>query len=525
MADLIVTDPGTYTVTVTAANGCFDTASIVITQDVDVTPGITNNTGVTELTCSVPQISLTATGGDSYSWSDGINVVSNVADLIVTDPGTYTVTVTGANGCFDTAAIEITQDIAPPAAPISSGDQTACELDPIQTLTATASLNSGETLTWYDALTGGNLITDPSLSNIGSITYYAETTNDLTGCLSLKRTSVTLEIIATPQAPTAEAEQTFCNASTVADLIAQGENLLWYSEPQGGTAINPATYLINGNVYYGSQTVNGCESLTRTGVQIFIDAPEPPQGQAQQIFCNQGTLADIELTGTDIIWYPLAQGGDPLPLNHPLENGATYYAAQQIDGCESVLRLAVNIILQQPEPPIAEPEQTTCDLARIRDLEIEGVNIQWYDSPFGGQSLSEETLLTQNSIYFASQTIGGCESQERTAIQVTLFACTLKIYNAISANGNGQNDFLIIENIEFYPINTLEIYSRDGDLVYTQNAYGTNGNIFRGFANVDGVFGPDNPLPTGTYMYVFTYLDPFREESNTLKGFLTLNSN
>ncbi|MDB2587682.1 gliding motility-associated C-terminal domain-containing protein, partial [Flavobacteriaceae bacterium] len=379
--------------------------------------------------------------------------------------------------------------------------------------------------TWYDALTGGNLITDPSLSNIGSSTYYAETTNDLTGCLSLKRTSVTLEIIATPQAPTAEAEQTFCNASTVADLIAQGDNLLWYSEPQGGAAINPATYLINGNVYYASQTVNGCESLARTGVQIFIDAPEPPQGQAQQIFCNEGALADIELTSTDIIWYPLAQGGDPLPLNHPLENGATYYAAQQIDGCESVLRLAVNIILQQPEPPIAEPEQTTCDLARIRDLEIEGENIIWYDSPFGGQSLSEETLLTQNSIYYASQTINGCESPERTAVQVNLFTCTLKIYNAISANGNGQNDFLIIENIEFYPINSLEIYSRDGDLVYTHNAYGTSGDIFRGFANVDGVFGPDNPLPTGTYMYVFTYLDPFREESNTLKGFLTLNSN
>ena len=212
-------------------------------------------------------------------------------------------------------------------------------------------------------------------------------------------------------------------------------------------------------------------------------------------------------------------------MDYVLENGATYYAAQQIDGCESVLRFAVNIILQQPEPPVAEAEQTTCDLARIRDLEIDGENIQWYDSPFGGQSLSEETLLTQNSIYYASQTIGGCESQERTAVQVNLFACTLKIYNAISANGNGQNDFLIIENIEFYPINSLEIYSRDGDLVYSQNAYGTNGNIFRGFANVAGVFGPDNALPTGTYMYVFTYLDPFREESNTLKGFLTLNSN
>jgi hypothetical protein len=414
---------------------------------------------------------------------------------------------------------------AVPDAPISGGDQTACELDPIQTLTASASVNAGENLTWYDAPSGGNIVVDPSLSSIGSITYYAEATNDLTGCISETRTPVTLEIIAAPQAPIAEAEQTFCNASTIADLIAQGENLLWYSEPQGGAAINPATYLINGNVYYGSQTVNDCESLTRTSVQIFIDAPEPPQGQAQQIFCNQGTLADVELTGTDIIWYPSAQGGDALPLDHVLDNGSTYFAAQQIDGCESVLRFAVNIILQQPEPPIAEAEQTTCDLARIRDLEIEGENIIWYDSPSGGQSLSEDALLTQNTTYFASQIIGGCESQERTAVQVNLFACTIKIYNAISVNGNGQNDFLIIENIEFYPINALDIYSRGGDLVYTQSAYGTNGNIFRGFANVDGVFGPDNPLPTGTYMYVFTYLDPFREESNTLKGFLTLNSN
>ncbi len=124
--------------TVTGANGCFDTDFVVITQDVTLPiPAITNNTGVTELTCSVTEISLTASGGDAYSWSDGTTVVgTDVADLLVSDPGTYTVTVTGANGCSDTASIEITQDISPPAAPISGGDQTACELDPIQTLTA-----------------------------------------------------------------------------------------------------------------------------------------------------------------------------------------------------------------------------------------------------------------------------------------------------------------------------------------------------------------------------------------------------
>ena len=134
-------------------------------------------------------------------------------------------------------------------------------------------------------------------------------------------------------------------------------------------------------------------------------------------------------------------------------------------------------------------------------------------------------MLQAGTTYYASQTINGCESSERTEINVTLTSCSLKIYNAISVNSNGQNDFMVIENIEYYPINTLEVFSRDGDLVYTQNAYGVSGNVFRGYANVSGVFDAESPMPTGTYMYVFTYVDPFKEESNVIKGFLTLNSN
>ncbi len=111
-ATLNVTAPGTYTVTVTLANGCSDTESITITQDIAVpTAGITPPT-TTVLTCSVTSINLTATGGGSYSWSDGTNIVGTTATLNVTVPGTYTVTVTLANGCSDTESIEITQAAA-----------------------------------------------------------------------------------------------------------------------------------------------------------------------------------------------------------------------------------------------------------------------------------------------------------------------------------------------------------------------------------------------------------------------------
>jgi len=67
-AGISVSTPGTYTVTVTAANGCTDTASIVITQDITAPEaGITNVTGETELNCAFKEISVEATSNGTYS--------------------------------------------------------------------------------------------------------------------------------------------------------------------------------------------------------------------------------------------------------------------------------------------------------------------------------------------------------------------------------------------------------------------------------------------------------------------------
>jgi hypothetical protein len=74
----------------------------------NTTAQITNNTNTTVLTCDVNSISLTATGGATYSWSNGTSVVGTSADLNVTEAGTYTVTVTSANGCSSTSSIIIT---------------------------------------------------------------------------------------------------------------------------------------------------------------------------------------------------------------------------------------------------------------------------------------------------------------------------------------------------------------------------------------------------------------------------------
>ncbi len=108
--------PGTYAVTVTGNNGCTASAFIVITQDISIPNAeITNNTGTSVLTCSVLNISLTATGGVSYLWDNN----SANENRTVNAPGTYAVTVTGNNGCTASAFIVITQDISIPNAEIT----------------------------------------------------------------------------------------------------------------------------------------------------------------------------------------------------------------------------------------------------------------------------------------------------------------------------------------------------------------------------------------------------------------------
>ena len=415
--------------------------------------------------------------------------------------------------------------LAAPDAPISGGDQSTCEIDPIQTLTAAASAPAGQSITWYDAPAAGNIVADPSWSAVGSVTYYAQASDDATSCVSLTRTPVTLEILAAPDAPTGDSEQTFCNSALLAEVALNGMDLLWYTSPTSITPLNTNNFVVNGTIYYASQTISGCESNERFAVQTYLDQPEPPQGIANQVFCNSAIVADLTIQGTDILWYDSITSEVPLALDAALIFNNSYYASQTIEGCESQLRFEVSVDILIPQAPSGESLQSTCDLASIEDLEVEGAQIRWYNSLTDGIELDPETQLTNGQTYYASQTISGCESIDRLAITVDLFPCEIKIYNAMSLNGNGQNEFMVIDYVAFYPINTLEIYTRDGNLVYQQNQYGTNGNVFRGIANVSGVVGEGNALPTGSYLYVFQYVDPFREISEVKKGFLTLTSN
>ena len=185
-ANISVNAPGTYTVTVTSANGCTDTESIIITQDATapvaaITPPATN-----VLNCTTTSINLTATGGGSYSWSDGTSNVGNTANISVNAPGTYTVTVTSANGCTATESIIITQDATAPVAAITNNTGTTVLVcNGTISLTATG----GDTYSWSGSL-GNNAAATVTVSGTYTVTVTA--TNGCTSTASITITDAPL---------------------------------------------------------------------------------------------------------------------------------------------------------------------------------------------------------------------------------------------------------------------------------------------------------------------------------------------
>ncbi|WP_238200469.1 reprolysin-like metallopeptidase [Capnocytophaga canimorsus] len=92
------------------------------------------------------------------------------------------------------------------------------------------------------------------------------------------------------------------------------------------------------------------------------------------------------------------------------------------------------------------------------------------------------------------------------------------VYNGVSTESGSEN-YLKFEPIENYKNLQIEIFNELGQKVYESKNYQKNGEVFRGYANVKGVFRKGKRLPTGTYFYVLKYQD-ITGKSNTKQGYL-----
>jgi gliding motility-associated-like protein/uncharacterized repeat protein (TIGR01451 family) len=191
---------GTYTVKVTDERGCFESLQIEVKQP-DQAPAPDNLTN--EFYCEnsgIQQYNVIPTEGYQlifYETNTSVSPLSSVpnVDTDQSGAGEFSVWVSqNKDGECESDRVEVKIIVQQaPLAPVTGGDQMVCATDPIQTLTANATVPSGFNIVWFSSVEGGEIVS-PTLNSIGSITYYAEAVNSETQCVSLSRTPVTLTI-------------------------------------------------------------------------------------------------------------------------------------------------------------------------------------------------------------------------------------------------------------------------------------------------------------------------------------------
>jgi gliding motility-associated-like protein len=254
--------------------------------------------------------------------------------------------------------------------------------------------NGGNTNRWYDASTGGNLISQ-SLSCItpfltASVTYWVSSYNDSTGCES-SRVPLPIQIDPVPGDPvTADSGRCGDGYLTLNSSIGiNGSMNRWYDSVKGGALLDTALsfstpYLVHSSVYW-VETVNrtsGCKSArVKVNATIYPVPDYPKTGDVT--ICGPDSVLLVStpgLNGTINRWYDGITGGNLILQNNDfltpyLTSTRRYFVSSYntITHCESSRLDASVVILPLPGPnPVVGPSQVGINQTNV----IYSVNYQ-----------------------------------------------------------------------------------------------------------------------------------------------------
>lgn len=272
---LVTGTAGSYSVTVTDVNGCSATSSPVA---ITINPLPTVDLGGDRAICVGSTVTLDAGSFASYSWSNN----STGQTLVTGTAGSYSVTVTDANGCSATSS-PVVVTVNPLPTVDLGGDQTICDGSMV-------TLDAGPfaSYLWSDNSTNQTLTT-------GMAGSYNVTVTDVNGCSA---TSAPIAITVNPS-PLLNLAPTLNMLNTETKTIDAGSGFATYLWESGGSNLgSEQTYLVDGSVWgVGSYTINvtvtnsdGCSTSGSVAVSITLDNAVPENSNDRfTVFPNPAT--------------------------------------------------------------------------------------------------------------------------------------------------------------------------------------------------------------------------------------------
>ena len=412
----------TYYVTITSAAGtCMDSVTVYIQPKI-------LNAGLDQSTCFGSSVTLSATGGTSYSWNNSVTNGLPFSPLTTLE---YVVSGVDTAGCADSDTLTVIVNS------VSTGMdvQTACDTyDWIDGNTYTAS-NSTATHTLMNAIGCDSIVTLNLTINASS-----SSTDVQTACNSYAWIDGNTYTSSNNTATYTLTNAVGCDSIVTLDLTINASS----SSTDVQTACNSYAW-IDGNTYTASNNTAthtlmnamGCDSIVTLNLTINASS----------------SSTDVQ---TACVAYDWIDGN-----TYTTSNNAAQWTLTNAAGCDSVVTLDLTII------PL--PDNSVTQMGTMLSAYQIGAMYQWLDCDNGNGVIAAE--INQNYTpnvtgnYAVEVTLNGCT--DTSACYLVDYTGLSDLYNEIlSIHPNPAKDVLFIDGInELNAFNYIEIVSLTGEII------------------------------------------------------------
>jgi hypothetical protein len=423
---------GVYTVQVTDANGCVNTATTTVVVN-SIAP-----IGGLDHVCAGSTTTLTGSGTPATTnpwWSNnqGVATINNAGVVTGIAPGSTLIIYTNSSGC--TVNIFFTVN-ALPNAPTGT-NAAACAPSGV---TISASGAVGETINWFAAATGGSQIgTGNTFYTNNSGTFYAEAVS-AAGCVSATRTAVTatvnpLPIISGGAAAICINGTTTFNGSGTPAVVNP-----WVSSNPAIASVDNAGVVTghsSGSVQIMYTTSGGCTATVSVFVSGFPGVGILPAGSAAICAGSSVTLNSNSEGGLTYVWTPGGATTSSITVNtagtYTLEGTNSF-------GCKATASVTVTVNALPNAPTGTNASACAPNGVNISASGAVGETIKWYTTATGGTPISVGNTLNTNvsgTFYAEAVSAAGCVSATRTAVVATITPLTTPTFTQVAAICSG----------------------------------------------------------------------------------------
>ncbi|KQS91786.1 T9SS type A sorting domain-containing protein [Chryseobacterium sp. Leaf394] len=435
---------GNYSVTVIDVNGCTGTVNVNVTQP----SAVSGTTVVTNVSCnggSNGAVNLTPTGGlapYTFNWGTGVTT----EDRTGLGAGSYSVIITDNNGCTGTVNVTVTQPSTVSGTTIVTN--VLCNGGSNGTINLTPTGGTAPyTFNW------GAGVTTEDRTGLGAGNYSVIIT-DSKGCTGTVNVSITQP---SAVSGTAVVTNVSCNGGSngAINLTPSGGTAPYTFNWGGGVATEDRTGLTAGAYSVTITDSNGCTGTVTVSV---LQPTSAVSGSTvvTNVACNGGSNGAINLTpigGTAPYTFNWGNG-IATEDRTGLVPGNYIVIITDFNGCTATVSSTVTQPNAVAAPTGAAVQSFTAG-GSLSTLVVNGQNVKWYGSSSDASAhtgnLPAATLIVNNTTYYATQTINGCEST--ASLPVLAFNASLNVSDYVKN----------ISEMQIYPNPVQDILNITGD--------------------------------------------------------------